>query len=137
MKPSADEHDRTSDKEVRSKALTEKIIGCAYTVSNELGCGFLEKVYENALAHELRKQGMRVEQQPPLNVYYDGTTVGVYFADLVVGNEVIVELKCAKCFEEAHLAQCLNYLRGCGMYVALLLNFGSPRVEVKRVINDR
>ena len=128
---------QTPDLHARSKELTEKIIGCAYTVANELGCGFLEKVYENALAYELRKQGLQVEQQKPLNVYYDGTIVGVYFADIVVNAEVLLELKCAKCFEETHLAQCLNYLRGCGMSVALLINFGAPRVEIKRIINDR
>ena len=80
--------------------ITEKIIGCAYTVSNALGVGFLEKVYENALAHELRKVGMKVEQQRPIQVSYDGVVVGEYFADLVVEDSVLVELKAIKELDE-------------------------------------
>jgi len=113
--------------------LTEQIIGCAYKVSNELGCGFLEKVYENALAYELRKAGLEVVQQPHVNVYYDGHIVGEYVGDLVVADSVLVELKAAAGLDNAHLAQCLNYLRATGLKLCLLMNFGRPRVQIKRV----
>ena len=113
--------------------VTEKIIGCAYTVSNTLGAGFLEKVYENALAHELRKIGLRVTQQHPVRVEYDGVLVGEYFADLLVEDCIVVELKAVKVLDEAHWAQCLNYLKATGLRLCLLLNFGKPRVEIKRI----
>jgi GxxExxY protein len=126
---------RASREEVNQ--ITERIIGCAYAVSNELGAGFLEKVYENALAHEIRKVGLTVVQQYPIRVLYDGVVVGEYAADLLVAEQVIVELKVAKALDNVHLAQCLNYLKATGMEVCLLLNFGKPRVEIKRVIRDR
>ena len=113
---------------------TERIIGCAYTVQNVLGVGFLEKVYENALAHELRKAGLRVEQQKPLRVLYDGVVVGEYAADLVVDESVIVELKAAKAIDEIHEAQMLNYLKAAGVKIGLILNFGTPRLGIKRMI---
>ena len=124
-----DKH-RLSDEEFN--ALSERIIGCAFQVSNTLGCGFLEKVYENALAHELRKNGLQVKQQEPITVTYDGVVVGDYFADLLVADTIIVELKAAKDLSEAFAAQCLNYLKATGMPLCLLLNFGKPRVEIKR-----
>jgi len=114
--------------------LTEKIIGCAYQVSNTLGCGFLEKVYENALAYELEKSGFSVVQQQRVNVYYDEQIVGEYVADLVVADQVLVEIKSARGLDNAHLAQCLNYLRATGLKLCLLMNFGPPRVEIKRVV---
>ncbi|EMI46132.1 GxxExxY protein [Rhodopirellula sp. SWK7] len=113
-------------------ALTEKVIGCAFEVSNTLGAGFLEKVYENAIAIELRKNGLDVKQQAPVSVLYDGIVVGEYFADLLVSDAVIVELKAVKEFSDAHTAQCLNYLKVTALPICLLLNFGKPRVEVKR-----
>ena len=116
--------------------ITEAIIGCSSTVSNTLGCGFLEKVYENALAHELRKVGYEVQQQHGISVMYDGVTVGVFEADLVVSGLVIVELKTVKNLTDIHMAQCMNYLRATGARVCLLINFGNPKVEVKRVILD-
>jgi GxxExxY protein len=114
--------------------ITERVIGCAYTVSNTLGCGFLEKVYENALAIELRKTGLRVEQQHGIQVTYDGQVVGDFLADLFVEDCVIVELKAGKTLDDAHYAQCLNYLRATGKQVCLLMNFGRPKLEVKRVV---
>lgn len=113
-------------------ALTEKIIGCAFRVSNTLGSGFLEKVYENALAIELRKTGLSVAQQAPIKVLYDSEFVGEYFADLLVADMVIVELKAVKEINDVFAAQCLNYLKATGLPICLLLNFGRPRVEVKR-----
>jgi len=117
-------------------ALTEKVIACAFTVSNTLGCGFLEKVYENALAHELRKAGMSVRQQSPVRVTYDGVIVGDYTADLLVQDRVLIELKAVRALDNVHLAQCLNYLKATGLRICLLMNFGRPRVEVRRIRND-
>lgn len=124
-----------TDKE-RLNDISGKVIGAAMTVSNTLGAGFLEKVYENALVHELRKSGLRVEQQRPLKVTYDGTVVGEYAADMVVEDTVLVELKAVKAVDRVHMAQCLNYLKATGMPLCLLVNFGSPRLQVKRVILD-
>lgn len=119
--------------EHRLKAITETIIGCAFKVSNQLGCGFLEKVYENALLHEIRKAGLKAEQQSPIKVWYDSIVVGDYIADLIVENRILIELKAAKAFDDIHTAQCINYLRATQLPIALLLNFGKPRVEVKRL----
>jgi GxxExxY protein len=113
-------------------ALTEKIIGCAFKVSNALGCGFLEKVYENALVHELRKNGLKAEPQHPVNVYYDGVVVGEFFCDVLVEVTVILELKATTDHQDVFTAQCLNYLKATGKPVCLLLNFGKPRMEIKR-----
>jgi GxxExxY protein len=117
-------------------SITEAIIGAAYQVSNVLGSGFLEKVYENALAHELRKRNHKVEQQLLINVRYDAIVVGQYVADLVVDEEILVEIKAIKCFDDVHLAQCLNYLKATDKPVCLLLNFAKPKVEIKRIVNN-
>ena len=117
-------------------SLTEQIIGGAYAVGNSLGYGFLEKVYESALTHELKKMEIPVSRQQPIKVYYDGIIVGEYFADLVVDNEIIVELKAVKNIENAHLAQCLNYLKATGKKLGLLINFGQNRVDVKRIVSN-
>ncbi len=114
--------------------LTERIIGCAYTVGNKLGVGFLESVYEKALVHELRKAGLKAEQQFPLKVKYDDIVVGEFYVDILVNNEVIVEMKAARTFEDIHMAQCLNYLRATNLKVALLINFGTPKVQIKRIV---
>ena len=114
--------------------VTEKIIGCAFTVGNRLGCGFLEKVYENALVIELSKAGLRVTQQQPMEVRYDEVVVGTYVADVVVEDSVLLEIKAVKCFDEIHTAQCLNYLKATGLPICLLINFGRPRVDIKRLI---
>lgn len=116
-----------------SSELTEKIIGCAFAVGNKLGCGFLEKVYENALSHELRKVGFRVSQQQKVDVLYDGISVGFYEADIVVDGRIIIEVKAVRTLEDAHKAQCLNYLKATGIRLGLLINFGTTRFEVKRV----
>ena len=116
--------------------ITRRIIGCAYAVANELGPGFLEKVYENALFHELVKLGLVVAQQAPITVYYDGVVVGEYIADLFVEGCVLVELKAVKALDEIHVAQCLNYLKATGHRVCLLINFGARKVELKRVVRN-
>jgi GxxExxY protein len=117
--------------EERLNQITEKIIGCAFKVHNVLGCGFLEKVYENALAYELRKQGFDVKPQHPVPVFYEGVQVGEYFADLLVQEVVIVELKAQRNLDEVHSAQCINYLSATHKPICLLINFGR-KVEVKR-----
>ena len=114
--------------------VSERIIGCAFTVANTLGIGFFEKVYENALAHELRKAGLCVRQQHGILVHYDGIVVGHYAADLLVEDLVLVELKAVSALEPSHRAQCLNYLKATGMPLCLLLNFGRPRLEIKRLV---
>ncbi|HQU82731.1 MAG TPA: GxxExxY protein [Pyrinomonadaceae bacterium] len=116
--------------------ISETIIGCSYAVGNALGNGFLEKVYENALAFELIEKNLNVKQQHPINVYYKNRVVGEYIADLLVENKVIVELKTVKGIDEIHLAQCLNYLKATNLPLCLLINFGKPRVEVKRVFQS-
>ena len=121
------------DKSDKINKITEKIIGCSYTVSNTLGCGFLEKVYENALAQELRKAGFKVLQQHEIDVYYDGISVGKYIADLFVEDSVIVEVKANSGLDDSQKAQCLNYLKATNLKIGLLINFGKPRIEIKRV----
>jgi len=115
---------------------TEKIIGCCFTVISILGSGFLEKVYENALAHEIRKTGLTVVQQQPVKVMYDGSEVGDYVADLLVDGQILVELKAVRALDNIHRAQCLNYLKATGYHVCLLVNFGAPKLEVRRVVLD-
>jgi GxxExxY protein len=116
--------------------ITERIIGCAYKVSNTLGSGFLEKVYENALAHEIHKAGLKVEQQFPVQVFYDGIIAGDFIADLLVERCILVELKAIKALDEIHVAQCMNYLRATDLQVCLLFNFYKPKVEIKRIVNN-
>ena len=122
--------------ERRLNQITEKIIGCAYEVANTLGAGFLEKVYENALRVELQREGLDVRQQHPVSVTYRGEPVGEYFADLLVESSVVVELKAVKMLDEIHMAQCLNYLKATGLKICLLLNFGKPKLEIKRIVNN-
>ena len=112
-------------------ALTERIIGCAYRVHNELGPGFLEKVYENALQIELEEHGLAAAQQHPLPVHYHGRVVGDFYADLIVEGRVIVELKAMRKLAQEHEVQLVNYLAATGVDDGLLINFGSS-VEVKR-----
>ncbi|MBL8170949.1 MAG: GxxExxY protein [Acidobacteria bacterium] len=117
--------------ELLHAALTDQIIKAFYNVYNSLGYGFLEKVYENALALELREMGLSVECQKPLNVSYRNQIVGEYFADLVVEGKVIIELKAMETIHEAHLRQLQNYLKATEIEVGLLLNFGR-KPEFKR-----
>ena len=119
----------------KHKELTDTIIGAFYRVYNSLGHGFLEKVYENALAHELRKQALRVVQQAPIKVFYDSIVVGEYFADMLVNDLVILELKVAEGLRPEHETQLLHYLRSTKIEVGLLLNFGR-KPEFKRKAYD-
>jgi GxxExxY protein len=127
---------KTDDQRTELDRLTERIIGCAFEVSNTLGCGFLEKVYENALVIELRQAGMRAEQQRPIEVRYRGDLVGEGVLDLLVEKTVVVEVKAMDELNQAHTAQCLNYLKATQHPVCLLLNFGRPRLQIKRFVRN-
>jgi len=115
-------------------SLSSKIIACSFQVGNALGCGFLEKVYENAMVVELRAVGLSFAQQPSYLVRYREEVVGAYVPDLVVCESVIVEIKALDTLDRIHHAQCMNYLRATGLRVALLVNFGAPRVQFKRFV---
>jgi len=116
-------------------ALTQKIIGCAFKVHNTLGPGFLEKVYENALRIELEKHGLKVRQQEPIRVTYDGQPVGEFYADLWVQDRIVVELKAAQVLVKQHEVQLVNYLTATGISTGLLLNFG-PSMQVRRKFRE-
>ena len=115
--------------------LSGKVIGAAQAVSSGLGCGFLEKVYENAMLIELERRGLKAEQQRAIAVHYGGHVVGEYLADIVVENRLIVEMKAVNGIDPIHEAQCLNYLKASGLSLCLLMNFARPRVDVRRIIN--
>ncbi|HEX6385587.1 MAG TPA: GxxExxY protein [Anaerolineae bacterium] len=118
--------------------ITDRIIKAFYKVYNTLGYGFLERVYENALIHELRKQGLDVKKQHPITVYYDGQAVGCYFADLLVDEKVIVELKSAEALDGSYTAQLVNYLKATNIEVGLVMNFGPKAMFKRRILtNDR
>lgn len=119
--------------ELQHADITEKIIKSFYHVYNTLGYGFLEKVYENALRVSLSNVGCMVRQQSPISVHFEGEVVGEYFADLLVDDVVVVELKSAQEIAPEHEAQLLNYLKATGREVGLLLNFG-PQPEVRRKV---
>lgn len=112
---------------------TENIIKCYYKVYNALGYGFVEKVYENALFLELKNMGLFVEKQKQIKVYYENQQVGEYFADLIVSESVIVEIKAAESLCEEHEFQLINYLKATEIEVGLLLNFGK-KPELKRKV---
>jgi GxxExxY protein len=114
--------------------MTESIIGCAMKVLNTLGAGFLEKVYENSLVIELRKAGLHLEQQKLFKVMYEGSVVGEYWAYIVVDGKIILELKTAKAIDNVHEAQLLNYLKAGGLCIGLILNFGTPKLGIKRMV---
>jgi len=115
-------------------SLTDRVLGAIFEVANVLGAGFLEKVYERALIKELGFRGIRATAQASLPVTYKGECVGEYFADIVVEDVLVVELKCVDRFTNEHTAQCLNYLRASGKSLCLLVNFQKPTVDWKRVV---
>jgi len=114
--------------------LTEKIIGAIFEVSNTLGAGFLEKVYERALLRELQLRGLKAISQVSFAVDYKGECVGEYYGDILVEDTVVIELKCVDRLANEHLAQCINYLRASSLPFCLLVNFQKPIVEWKRVV---
>jgi GxxExxY protein len=114
--------------------VTEKVIGCAYQVANNLGSGFIEKVYENSLCHELLKSNLHVVQQHQMNVFYDNVLVGEFFADLLVEEKILLELKAVRQLDDVHTAQVMNYLKASGLPICLLINFGRPKIEIRRFV---
>ena len=122
-------------KDFKHKELTEKIIKIFYRVYNKLGYGFLEKVYENAMMIEFKREGILAISQSPIKVFYEGDVIGEYYADILVDNKVIIEIKAAKRLVEENEAQLLNYLKATDIEVGLLLNFGTEP-EVKRKAFD-
>lgn len=115
--------------------LTKEIIACAYRVHNTLGSGFLEKVYENAMMIELKKAGLKAQQQFSIPVYYDHVLVGDFFADIIVEDQVIIELKAIENLAKIHEVILVNYLKGTGIEIGLLINFGTS-IKVKRKYKD-
>ena len=116
--------------------ITYKINGAIFEVNRVLGPGFLEKVYENALLKELNAQGLKVASQVPIKVFYKEECVGEYFADLLVEDKIIIELKTVEKIEKIHEAQLLNYLKATGIKVGILVNFKKEKAEVKRMVLD-
>lgn len=114
--------------------LTYRINGAIFEVNRELGTGFLEKVYEKALLVELMRRGIKCENQVPITVKYKGTNVGEYYADIVVENQIILELKAIDSLQKVHEAQLLNYLKATGYKIGLLVNFTHPKAEIKRFV---
>jgi GxxExxY protein len=121
---------------LKHKDVTDRILKAFYKVYNALGFGFLEKVYENALMLELGRMGLRVTRQQPIKVFYEGTLVGDYYADIVVEGKVIIELKTADAICDAHIAQLRNYLRATEIEVGVLLNFGPEPKFVRKVFSN-
>lgn len=111
------------------------ILDSAYEVHRIIGTGFLEKVYENALKYELEIRGLKCEAQKAIEVYYKDITAGHYYADLVIDNKIIVELKSVSSLSSEHFAQLLNYLKGTGYRLGILINFGNSKLEFKRIVN--
>jgi GxxExxY protein len=120
---------------LKHSSITDLIIGSFYEVYNELGQGFLESVYREALAHVLTERGLRVEKEKPVTVRFRGVAVGIFRTDLLVNNAVVVELKCARTIDPVHEAQLLNYLNATNFEVGLLLNFGI-RPQFRRMLLD-
>ena len=114
--------------------ITYVINGAIFEVNRELGAGFLEKVYKNALLIELNERGLKVENQFPIKVFYKMKAVGEYYADIVVENQVIIELKAIDSLQKVHEAQLLNYLKATEYKIGLLVNFKYPKAEIKRFI---
>ena len=122
------------EKIFKHKEITGQILNASFEVHNILGCGFLEKVYENALVYEMKQQRLKVDVQKEIKVFYKGAEVGLYVSDLIVEDKVIVELKAVDEISKIHQAQLLNYLKASGYEVGLILNFAKPKLEYKRLV---
>ena len=120
--------------EILYKDLSYKIVGLAMRVHSKLGYGFLEKVYENALMVLFRREGIEAKQQAPITVYFEEEVVGNYYADILVEDKVILEIKSVEKIIDAHIAQTLNYLKATGLRLAIILNFSREKLEYKRII---
>ena len=123
-----------STEKILEKELTYKVIGCAMDVHNELGYGFLEKVYENSMVVALKAKDITVEKQKAIPVFFHEQQVGDYYADLFIDDKVIIELKACEKLHQEHRAQLLNYLKATGIKVGLLINFGREKLEYERFV---
>ncbi len=128
-----DRIDRIKTKSLLHEELSDKALGACFEVANELGAGFLESVYEKALMVALRQKGLHVEAQVPLTVKFRGVIVGEFFADILVEHKLIIELKSVSALRPEHQAQVINYLKATGIEVGLLVNFGNPKLEYRRL----
>jgi len=124
----------TNNDKIIYKELSYRIVGLAMEGHRKLGYGFLEKVYENALMVLFRREGIEAKQQSPIKVYFEDEIVGDYFADILVEDKIIIELKAAENISSAHIAQTLNYLKATGLRLAIILNFGKEKLESKRIV---
>jgi GxxExxY protein len=120
---------------MKDHEITEQILAASFDVINELGAGFLESVYGKALILVLQDKGLQVVEQAPIPVHFRGQKIGVFFADILVENRVIIELKAVKALASEHLAQVINYLKASGLETALLVNFGQRKIEYRRLNN--
>lgn len=123
-----------TDVDLIHKELVYQVVGCAMKVHQELGYGFLEKVYENSLMHLLNKENIQAKQQYPVPVHFDSVIVGEYYADIMIENKILIELKTVERITNAHFSQVLNYLKATGIRLGLLLNFGPRKLEYERII---
>jgi len=124
----------TNENEILYKELSYKIVGLAMRVHSKLGYGFLEKVYENALMVLFRREGIEAKQQAPITVYFEEEVVGNYYADILVEDKVILEIKSVENIIDAHIAQTLNYLKATGLRLAIILNFSKEKLKYKRIV---
>ena len=122
--------------ERRLAELTVAIVGGSFRVPNKLGCGFVEKGYENSMADELREASLAVSQQVRFNIFHDEVSMGEYLADPVVAGEILVKIKTVKAIDDVHTGQCCNYLKASGLKVCLQMNFANPKVEMKRFVRN-
>ena len=124
----------TNENEILYKDLSYRIVGIAMRVHSKLGYGFLEKVYENALMVLFRREGIEAKQQAPITVYFEEEAVGNYYADILVEDKVILEIKAVENIIDAHIAQTLNYLKATGLRLAIILNFSKEKLKYKRIV---
>ncbi|MEK7309799.1 MAG: GxxExxY protein [Planctomycetota bacterium] len=124
----------TNEQEIIYKELSYQIMNLVFEVHNKLGCGFLEKVHENAVCIKLRKSGVNAIQQAPISVYFEDEIVGEYFADILIEDKIILELKCVDEISDIHRAQVINYLRATNMRLGIIINFAKPKLEYERIV---
>ena len=123
--------------DLKHSDITQKVIGCAFKVHNKLGNGFMEIVYQRALAIEMEKVGLNFSREPEIPIYYDGEEIGIRRVDFIIEKNVILELKAVSNLDETHLAQSLNYLEAFNFDTGLIINFGAPSLNFKRLINSK
>ncbi len=123
-----------TNRKILHKDLSYKIVGLAMQIHSELGFGFLEKVYENSMMVLFRRENIMAKQQAPISVSFEGEIVGDYYADILIEDKIILELKAIEKITDAHKAQALNYLKATGLKLASIINFGKQRLEYERIV---